>query len=51
MDRHMRASLEDFRTGAAEGGVPIGAAPVDREGNLVATGMRDRSVRPATRGG
>ena len=44
MDQHMKAALDEARKGAAEGGIPIGAALVDREGNLVATG-RNRRVQ------
>ena len=48
MDRHMRAALDEARKGAEEGGIPIGAALVDAEGNLVATGrnrrVQDRAV-------
>ena len=48
MDQSMAAALEDARTGAAEGGIPIGAALVDGQGRLVATGrnhrIQDRAV-------
>ena len=48
MDQFMRAALEEARTGAEEGGIPIGAALVDRQGRLVATGrnrrIQDRAV-------
>ena len=48
MDQFMEAALEEARTGAAEGGIPIGAALVDGEGRLVATGrnrrVQDRAV-------
>ena len=41
MDEFMNAALDEARTGAAEGGIPIGAALVD--GNrLVATGRNRR---------
>ena len=41
MDKFMEAALLEARTGAAEGGIPIGAALVD--GNrLVATGRNRR---------
>ena len=44
MDQFMEAALEEARTGAAEGGIPIGAALVDGEDRLVATG-RNRRVK------
>ena len=48
MDQFMEAALEEARKGAAEHGIPIGAALVDREGRLVATGrncrVQDRAV-------
>ena len=44
MDHHMKAALDEARQGDAEGGTPIGAALVDAEGNLVATG-RNRRVQ------
>ena len=48
MDQFMEAALEEARTGAEEGGIPIGAALVDGEGRLVATGrnrrVQDRAV-------
>ena len=44
MDQYMKAALEEARRGAEEGGIPIGAALVDAEGNLVATG-RNRRVQ------
>ena len=48
MDRHMTAALDEARTGAEEGGIPIGAALVDDDGNIVATGrnrrVQDRAV-------
>ena len=48
MDQFMSAALEEARTGAEEGGIPIGAALVDRQGRLVATGrnrrIQDRAV-------
>ena len=47
MDQFM-AALEDARTGAKEGGIPIGAALVDGEGRLIAIGrnrrFQDRAV-------
>ena len=44
MNQHMKTALEEARKGAAEGGIPIGAALVDGQGNLVATG-RNRRVQ------
>ena len=44
MDQHMRAALDEARQGATEGGIPIGAALVATEGDLVATG-RNRRVQ------
>ena len=48
MDQFMSAALEEARTGAEEGGIPIGAALVDVQGRLVATGrnrrIQDRAV-------
>ena len=48
MDQFMNAALEEARKGAGEGGIPIGAALVDTEGRLVATGrnrrVQDRAV-------
>lgn len=42
MDEFMQAALNEARTGAREGGIPIGAALVDRDGHLVATGRNRR---------
>ena len=42
MDQFMEAALEEARTGASEGGIPIGAALVDGQGRLVATGRNLR---------
>ena len=42
MDQFMRAALTEARKGAEEGGIPIGAALVDREGRLAATGRNRR---------
>lgn len=42
MDQFTTAALDEARLGAEEGGVPIGAALVDVEGNLVATGRNRR---------
>ena len=42
MDEFMRAALDEARTGAAEGGIPIGAALVDANNRLVATGRNRR---------
>ena len=48
MDQFMEAALGEARRGAEEGGIPIGAALVDGEGRLVATGrnhrIQDRAV-------
>ena len=48
LDQQMRAALEEARRGAEEGGIPIGAALVDPEGNLIATGrnlrVQDRDI-------
>ena len=44
MNQFMSAALEEARRGAEEGGIPIGAALVDGEGRLVATG-RNRRVQ------
>ncbi len=38
----MKAALNEARAGAAEGGIPIGAALVGRDGRLVATGRNRR---------
>ena len=42
MDEFMKAALNEARTGAAEGGIPIGAALVDTNNGLVATGRNRR---------
>ena len=44
MDRFMEEALREARAGADEGGIPIGAALVDEQGKLVATG-RNRRVQ------
>ena len=44
MNRLMTMALEEALTGAAEGGIPIGAALADAQGQLVATG-RNRRVQ------
>jgi cytosine deaminase len=48
MDQFMQEAIREAREGAQEGGIPIGAALVDSEGNLVATGrnrrVQDRAV-------
>ena len=48
MDQFMGAALEEARTGATEGGIPIGTALVDGQGRLVAAGrnrrLQDRAV-------
>ena len=46
MDKFMEAALNEARAGAADGGIPIGAALVDVEGRLVATG-RNRRLQDA----
>ena len=43
MDQFMGAALEEARRGAEEGGIPIGAALVDEQGRLVATGRNRRT--------
>ena len=43
-DQFIRVALEEARTGAEEGGLPVGAALVDSEGRLVAMG-RNRRVQ------
>ena len=42
MDEYMITALEEARTGAREGGVPIGAVPVNARGTVVATGRNRR---------
>ena len=42
MDRFMEEALRQSRVGADEGGIPIGAALVDGQGKLVATGLNRR---------
>ena len=42
MDEFMSAALNEARTGAAEGGIPIGAALVDTNNRLIATGRNRR---------
>ena len=42
MDEFMQAAFNEARTGMQEGGIPIGAALVDTDGNLVATGRNRR---------
>ena len=48
MDQYTKAALDEARQGAEEGGIPIGAALVDTDGNLLATGrnrrVQDRAV-------
>ena len=44
MDEHMITALEEARTGALEGGIPIGAVLVNAQGTVVATG-RNRRVQ------
>ena len=42
MDEFMRAAFKEAQDGADEGGIPIGAALVDTNGVLVATGRNRR---------
>lgn len=42
MDKFLRAALKEAQDGADEGGIPIGAAIVDANGRLVATGRNRR---------
>ena len=42
MDQFMKEALREARAGAAEGGIPIGAALVDADNRLVATGPNRR---------
>ena len=42
MDEFMKAALNEACTGAAEGGIPIGAALVDTNNRLVSTGRNRR---------
>ena len=42
MDKYMITALEEARTGAREGGIPIGAVLVDAQGTVVATGRNRR---------
>ena len=42
MDKYMEEALREARAGAAEGGIPIGAALVDAQGRLVTTGRNLR---------
>ena len=48
MDQFMSPALEEARIGAEEGGIPIGAALVDKEGRFIAGGrnrrVQDRAV-------
>ena len=46
IDPFMSNALEEARQGAAEGGIPIGAALADTEGRLVATGRKPPGPRP-----
>ena len=43
----MRTALEEARTGASEGGLPIGAALVDAHGRLVVTGSNWERPSPS----
>ena len=47
MDPFMETALTEARTGAEEGGIPIGAALVDPQGRLVATGRNRRVLDQA----
>ena len=42
MDEYMITALEEARTGAREGGIPIGAVLVNARGTVVATGRNRR---------
>lgn len=42
MDEYMITALEEARTGAREGGIPIGAVLVNAQGMVVATGRNRR---------
>ena len=42
MDEYMITALEEARTGAREGGIPIGAVLVNAQGTVVATGRNRR---------
>ena len=42
MNEFMKSALREARTGAEESGVPIGAALVNTNGRLVATGQNHR---------
>ena len=42
MDEFMRAAIKEAQDGAEEGGIPIGAALVDTNGMLIATGRNRR---------
>jgi cytosine/creatinine deaminase len=51
-DKMLRIAIEEARAGLAEGGVPVGAALFDRDGNLLGRG-RNRRVQdgdPSTHG-
>ena len=46
MDKFMEEALRETRAGAAEGGIPIGAALVDADNQLISTGRnRIRHLR------
>ena len=47
MDEYKITALEEARTGAREGGVPIGAVLVNTRGTVVATG-RNRRLQEGT---
>lgn len=42
MDKFMKIALDEAMAGLAEGGIPIGAALVDLDGNLAASGRNRR---------
>ena len=42
MDEFMKAALDEARAGMREGGIPIGAALVDTDGSLAASGRNRR---------
>ena len=44
MDQFIQTAIEEAKKGAEEGGIPIGAALIDHEGRLIATG-RNRRVQ------
>ena len=46
MDEFMQEALLEARTGAAEGGIPIGAALVEGNRLVAAGGIADCKIRP-----